>query len=359
MPSPNRRPRPLIAAAAAAVLMVGAGAFAAVTTEEARAAARPTPAPAVTTTTTSTPATSTTVPVTTTTTTAPTAPTSPALVTPVIEGVGVTHATFVDASRPTEARAARPAMSSRTLATTVWYPSSTNSDTEAPVAAGTYPLVVFAHGFDVDADTYGTLLSNLAQDGYVVAAPEFPMTSSDYPGSADEGDVANQAGDMSFVISAMTSISSVPGAVAGHVDATHIAVMGHSDGGVTAAAVAFNSVVRDTRINAAVIVSGAMIDYPGPWFSAGGPPMLAVHGTADPINPFTASQQLFDTDPGPRALLAVTGAGHLPMLTTQPYESAVVRVVADYLDNVMHPTVETGGILAAAASSAGVTYTAA
>lgn len=328
--------------------MFGAVTFVAVTTREARAAARPTPAGNTTTTT---------MPMTT--TTATTAPTTPAVVTPVIEGVGVTHATFVDSSRPTEARGARPATSSRALATTIWYPSSANGGTDAPVAAGTYPLVVFAHGFDVDVDTYTTLLSNLAQHGYVVAAPEFPMTSSDYPGAADEGDVVNQAGDMSFVISAMTSIYSVPGTVAGHVDASHIAVMGHSDGGVTAAAVAFNSAARDSRITAAVILSGAMIDYPGTWFTASGPPMLAVHGTADPINPFSSSQQLFDTDPGPRALLAVTGAGHLPMLTTQPYETAVVGVVADYLDNVMQPTLDSGLILAAAANAAGLTYTAA
>jgi pimeloyl-ACP methyl ester carboxylesterase len=345
--SSNRRRRSLLAAVSgAAVLLLGAGTFVTVSTREAHAAGRPTTADHATTT---MPAT---------TTTAVTPPTAPAVATPVIEGVGVTHVTFVDSSRPTSARGTRPATSSRALATTIWYPSSTNGATDAPVAAGTYPLVVFAHGFDVDAATYDVLLSNLAQRGYVVAAPEFPMTSSDYSGAADEGDVINQAGDMSFVISAMTSIYSVPRTVAGHVDASHIAVMGHSDGGVTAAAVAFNSTARDGRVTAAVILSGAMIDYPGSWFTGDVPPMLAVHGTADPINPFASSQQLFDTDPGPRALVAVSGAGHLPMLTTQPYETAVVAVVADYLVDVMHPTLDSGLILATAANAAGLTYAA-
>ena len=331
--------------------MLGAATAVAVTTGEAHAASRPTSAGRQSTDSTM-PTTTTTASPTTTVTTAPAG-------TPEIEGVGDTQATFIDPSRPTEARGARPATSSRTLVTTVWYPSSTSGGADAPVAGGTYPLVVFAHGFDVDAATYTTLLSNLAQRGYVVAAPEFPMTSSDYPGAADEGDVVNQAGDMSFVISAMTSVFSAPSAVAGHVDASQTAVMGHSDGGVTAAAVAFNSTVHDSRVTAAVILSGAMIDYPGTWFAAGGPPMLAVHGTADPINPFSSSQQLLAADAGPRALLAVTGAGHLPMLTTQPYETAVVGVVADYLDDVMRPTLDSGVILAADAGAAGLTYTAA
>ena len=72
-----------------------------------------------------------------------------------------------------------------------------------------------------------------------------------------------------------------------------VGVVGHSDGGVTAAAVAYNDAVADSRIGAAVVLSGAEIAYPGGWFTRQSPPLLAIHGDADEVNPYWASEQLF------------------------------------------------------------------
>ena len=43
---------------------------------------------------------------------------------------------------------------------------------------GPYPVIVFAHGFDVDPNTYRALLVSWVEAGYVVVAPFFPDTST-------------------------------------------------------------------------------------------------------------------------------------------------------------------------------------
>ena len=40
---------------------------------------------------------------------------------------------------------------------------------------GRWPLVVFVHGYDVGPATYTRFLDSLASQGYVVAAPSFPL----------------------------------------------------------------------------------------------------------------------------------------------------------------------------------------
>ncbi len=70
---------------------------------------------------------------------------------------------------------------------------------------GPYPLIVFAHGYNVDPNTYRALLASWAGAGYVVAAPFFPDTSlpavAAQQGADTESDMFNQPGDVAFVVS--------------------------------------------------------------------------------------------------------------------------------------------------------------
>ena len=69
-----------------------------------------------------------------------------------------------------------------------------------PAAPGRRPLIVFAHGFDVGPGIYAALLDAWAAHGYVVAAPEFPLTDPAVAGaSLDENDINNQPADLRFV----------------------------------------------------------------------------------------------------------------------------------------------------------------
>jgi len=238
--------------------------------------------------------------------------------------VTVLQLPFVDASRTTGARGAQAAHPGRTLVTSIYVPA-------AP-AVGPFPLVVFAHGFNQSTAAYAGLLRTVAAGGYVVAAPEFALTSTALSGPAIRSDVLNEPGDVSFLITAIRGAAAQPGPLQGQVAPGPVAVMGHSDGAVVAAAVAFNSCCVDPRVGAAVVLSGAESQFRGSWFGHHSPALLIVHGDADTVNPLPSGQLLYAGSTGPAFLVTVTGGTHLGPFTAEPVRSLVGRVVVDFLD---------------------------
>ena len=187
-----------------------------------------------------------------------------------------------------------------------------------PSGRGPFPLVVFAHGFALTPAPYRSLLDAWARAGYVVAAPLFPVERQGAPGGPSESDLMNEPGDIRFVITRLEH--DLPSLV----DPRRVAVAGHSDGAEAALAAAYDRRFRDPRIDAAVILSGAA--FPG--FTrppAGAPPLLAVQGTADPINPPLATATYFALMRRPKFLLALIGASHLPPYTTEDAWAPLVR----------------------------------
>jgi fermentation-respiration switch protein FrsA (DUF1100 family) len=232
--------------------------------------------------------------------------------------VGTVTATFVDSSRSTPAHGTHPALSSRTLVTTIWYPAAGSVKAKSPVSGaaadrgdGPYPLIVFAHGLGGTPQFYEALLSRWAAAGYVVAAPLFPLTHANTAGGVVPDDVFDQPGDMSYVItSVIKSAAQKSGPLAGLISAKEIAVAGHSEGAITTLGF-FNTCCRDPRVKAAEILSGDPEAYPqGRYDYSGNPPMLIVHGTNDVLLPYEQMVGVFNTAKGPKALLALVGAGH-------------------------------------------------
>ena len=138
---------------------------------------------------------------------------------------------------------------------------------------------------------------------------------------------------MSLVISALTG-GSVPRPLSGRVDARAIAVAGQSDGGDTALAAAYDPAVRDPRVGAAVILSGAEDPFATAFrMPADGPPLLAVQGTADTINPPPDTYAFFGEAAAPKFLLRLVGASHQPPYTEPgPGLAAVERTTIAFLD---------------------------
>jgi predicted dienelactone hydrolase len=233
----------------------------------------------------------------------------------------VVQVTLVDASRPGPARGDTPESPARQLTVTIWYPT----------ASGTFPLVVFAHGFDASASTYSALEHDLAAAGFVVAAPDFPVSSSAIPGPPAQTDIVEQAHDVSFVITSLLSGSGVPPVLSGHLAPTRVGVVGHSDGGTTVAEAAANSCCADARIGALVVLSGDEGHDGGQWFANGGPPVLVVQGTADDVNPPSLSQTLFDDASAPKLYVAITGGAHLSPYTDGPQRAAITTLLVDFL----------------------------
>ena len=196
------------------------------------------------------------------------------------------------------------------------------------------PLVVFAHGFTLMPDTYAALLDAWARAGFVVAAPVFPGENAHAPGGPSEADLGNEPTDIHVVISRLVQ-TSLP------IDPKRIAVAGQSDGGVAALGAAYAQRLRDPRIDAAVVMSGA---WPTRWHFAHGPPLLAIQGTADPINPPANTRAYFALAPQPKTLLWLHGAGHLPPYTTDVRERAVVeRATIAFLDRYLKGTATAPG----------------
>ncbi len=112
----------------------------------------------------------------------------------------------------------------------------------APPAPGRFPLVVMSHGFGGWAGGMTYLAENLASKGYVVAAIDHADGQGGSGGAEGRvrvaGSIVNRARDQQAVIAALGRGAALPPALAGHVDAGRIALVGYSMGGFGAVATA-------------------------------------------------------------------------------------------------------------------------
>jgi dienelactone hydrolase len=251
--------------------------------------------------------------------------------------VGLRVLRLVDASR--SIRLGGGKLQPRTLETYVRYPAlgTPGGDVAGATparAAGPFPLIVFGHGFASTPAAYARLLRGWAQAGFVVAAPVFPLENANAPGGPDESDLINQPTDMSFVISRLLALSGGgSSALSGLIDPARIGVSGQSDGAETALAVAYSRKLRDRRVDAALILSGAEMGGVGGFNFVGGPPLLASQGTADTSNQPRFTYAFFKSARRPKYLLRLLGAGHLPPYTgEQPQLGVVSKVTVAFLD---------------------------
>lgn len=240
---------------------------------------------------------------------------------------------FVDTSRPTVAFGTELSPH-RALTTEVWVPD----------APGRRPLVVFAAGFKVGPTPYRALLTAWARDGYIVAAPEFPLTDAAVAGAyLDEADLANQPADVRFVTDALVA----PGSpLASVIDPARVAVAGHSDGGEAILSAAIRAAPRGEPVYRAVI---AMSTQPIPGLGATpNPPILVTQGGVDTINPPGNGIQTWRQATSPKYLEVLHGAGHLsPLEAGSPWLPTVARVTETFLDAYVAHDGTTAAILAA------------
>jgi predicted dienelactone hydrolase len=172
----------------------------------------------------------------------------------------------------------------------------TNSCQDAPIAAGSHPVVVFTHGYTGTFTDYTFLFEDLASRGYVVAsvAHTFESTAVEFPDGRllkslmgshlekklqlDEPSttlaVAVRLSDLKFVINELDRMNEPrKSPFSGTLDLSRVALAGHSLGGMTA----LLGVELDPRFRAAVSLDGVL---PGSWFSKTAKPvMLLVSGS--------------------------------------------------------------------------------
>jgi fermentation-respiration switch protein FrsA (DUF1100 family) len=275
------------------------------------------------------------------------APTRPAVAPRGPFPIARVDADFVDPTRPTPARGAIAGRAGRPLPTVIRYPDV--------AGVGPFPLVVFAHGYANRTENYSALLDGIAAAGYVVAAPEFPLTSTAIATPVGARDAAEQVVDVAFVVDAVRALASADGPLRGRVGPDPVALIGHSDGGITVAAAGYASAVRDPRVGAVVVLSGARGDFGGAWFPDGSPPLLAVHPTNDTVNGFASSRSLYDgaTTSRARFLVSIDG-GHVDAFTTPRSVTALVALVDEFLRAALRTDPGAAGRVTPAASVPGV-----
>jgi predicted dienelactone hydrolase len=226
--------------------------------------------------------------------------------------------------------------------TAVWYPTQSAEApytysmkttgwvalNAAPATCGSFPMVVFSHGYSGCGTQSVFITEQLARNGYVVAAPNHadagcsvsgsgmkipppPQVSFLDPGSWTDQTYIDRRNDIETVIDDVLT-SSVFGPV---VDGTKIAGMGHSLGGYTilAMAGAWPS-WKDARIKSVVALSPYAQPFESQKTLGGiGVPVMYQGGTLDfGITPFVAAPGgAYDSTPSPKFFAELKKAGHL------------------------------------------------
>jgi len=202
---------------------------------------------------------------------------------------------------------------------------TTNSCWNTSITDGAHPVVIFTHGYTGTFTDYTFLFEDLASRGYVVASVDhtFEATAVEFPdgrliesvlGShlantmrADEAAmdfaVSVRLNDLSFVVNTLQSLNASDGGVFnGKLDMSHLAIAGHSLGGLTA----ILGVEEDSRFRAGVILDGVM-------------PNAALRGTDTPMLFLAAGRDTWSPQEttwwsslrGPRIAVNLRGAEHL------------------------------------------------
>ena len=171
---------------------------------------------------------------------------------------------------------------------------------DAPVAAGTHPLVLVSHGSGGSHLAYRDLAAHLARAGFVVALVEHPGNSRNDDSLANtDANLAARPRHLRLVADHLTTDPTV----GPHLAADAVAIVGHSMGGYTALAAAGARptafpretadglsrevpVPRDPRVRALVLLAPAT-----PWFMQPGAladvrvPILMLTAQHDPHTP--------------------------------------------------------------------------
>jgi predicted dienelactone hydrolase len=252
---------------------------------------------------------------------------------------------WLDDTRSTPANQGYRARSYRELRTTIWYPAVGSPSTSVHRYAspdretGLLPIVLFAHGHGGAPADYLADIMNWASRGYVVVAPEFPLSNREARGGPSYADVTEQPGDLSYVLTRVLQMNLDPSSwMYQLVDARRVGAIGHSEGAWSVLALAGNSCCRDRRVTAAVVLAGEMaVGFPRPFYRNGAPPLLFVHARDDDVVPYAYGRNAYTLAPGPKYFLTLPKGGHVApyQAAGTPADDAVLTVTNAFLDRYL------------------------
>jgi pimeloyl-ACP methyl ester carboxylesterase len=174
--------------------------------------------------------------------------------------IGHKQQTFIDASR-----------SNRTIDTEIYYPANSTGD-NVPIANGTYPTLVFGHGFVMTWNSYDYIWNGIVPAGYILVFPKSEGSFS--PSHTDFGK------DIAFLVDAMKLEGLNQSSLFYNAVSDKSAAMGHSMGGGSA----FLSIQYNSSITAIATLAAA-VTTPSSVTAASGIqiPSLTIAGANDCI----------------------------------------------------------------------------
>ena len=181
--------------------------------------------------------------------------------------IGHKQQVFIDASR-----------SNRTIDAEIYYPANSSGD-DVPVANGTFPTLVFGHGFVMTWNSYDYLWNGIVPAGYILV---FPKTEGSFsPSHTDFGK------DIAFLVDAMKLEGLNQSSIFYNAVSDKSAAMGHSMGGGSA----FLSIQYNNSITALATLAAAVTN-PSSVSAASGIqiPSLTIAGANDCIAPTSDHQ---------------------------------------------------------------------
>lgn len=233
--------------------------------------------------------------------------------------VGTTERDLVDRTRSTPAHGGLPELPERRLPTLVVYPASGSPSTPprrgAAPTGGPWPLVVFSHGSTRRGADYLKTLAVWASAGYVVAAPDYPLSHTGVSGGTDYTEAPSQAHDVAFVIDRISSLARSAGdpVLSGRLVPGAVGIAGQSFGAMTSLLAGFGSCCAIPGVRAVVSFAGAAVPDAAAGTlaeSVAARPLLSVHGDADPTLRYDDEHEAWFRLHGDKFFLTLPGGGH-------------------------------------------------
>ena len=174
-----------------------------------------------------------------------------------------------------------------------------------PAASGTFPIVLFSHGYGGYPEQSTFLTAHLASWGFIVVAPDqtardlsAAVLGTKYTPADATKDVDQQLAALSWVKAQGSTAGSV---LDGHVNVNEVGIVGHSAGGLTAIATA----EAYPGIKTAVALAGVPTTPPTRSF-----PILLMSGSSDKVVPTAGIQKFYNQLMAPKAFVIIKGTGH-------------------------------------------------
>ncbi|MEU4393830.1 RICIN domain-containing protein [Kribbella sp. NPDC023855] len=205
---------------------------------------------------------------------------------------------------------------SRPCTTYVYYPATGTAGgspvTDAPAAAGVFPIYNFTHGFGSSPQNSLFIIRALASAGFIVPAPHFNHNFSD----VNNG---NTSKDVSQIITNTLALNA-SGPLAGRINTgIGVGVSGHSLGGMVTHGLLTSW--PDSRIVSANPQSCVDMGNPSSSVNA---KVLFVHGDRDSTTSYSSARQAYTEMTWPKAFLTFVGGSHTSFWSDQRFPRTVV-----------------------------------